>query len=46
MILGAVVWFFWLGVLLLAGALLGVVASLIGYYVKVARNKAARITKG
>jgi hypothetical protein len=45
MILAAKPWFFWLGALLFGVAVLGVVATMVGYYVKVSRNKVARITK-
>ncbi len=45
MILAAKPWFYWLGVVLFAGAMSGVGFILIGYYLKVARNKVSRITK-
>jgi hypothetical protein len=45
MILAAKPWFYWLGVLLFAGAMSGVGFILLGYYLKVARNKVSRITK-
>lgn len=45
MVLAAQQWFYWLGVVLFAAAAGGVVMSLIGYYLKVSRNKVSRITK-
>ncbi len=45
MVLAAQQWFYWLGVLLFLAAAGGVVMTLIGYYIKVSRNKVNRITK-
>lgn len=35
-------WFFWLAVLLVGSGVLGIIATAIGYYVKVLSNKAHR----
>ncbi len=45
MILAANPWFYWLAWVLIGGAVSGIGFTLIGYYLKVARNKVNRITK-
>ena len=45
MVLAANPWFYWLAWVLVGGAVSGVAFSLVGYYLKVARNKVNRITK-
>lgn len=35
-------WFYWVAVLLVASCVLGIIATAIGYYVKVLSNKAYR----
>jgi hypothetical protein len=41
-ILAAKFWFYWLGPVLLLGAVVGIIALLIGYYIKVVQNKYPR----
>jgi hypothetical protein len=42
LVLAAKPWFYWLGPVLVLGAVVGVIALLIGYYVKVVQNKYPR----
>ena len=35
-------WFYWIAPVLVLGAVLGVIASILGYYVKVTSNKYPR----
>jgi hypothetical protein len=42
MLLAAKPWHYWIALFLLAPAVLGVVAVMFGYYVKVTRNKYPR----
>jgi hypothetical protein len=35
-------WLFWVAVVLVAGCVLGVIATMVGYYVKVLSNKSHR----
>jgi hypothetical protein len=45
MLAAAAIWSYWLAMVLVIGVVLAIIATLVGYYVKVLSNKAPRRQK-